>query len=453
MHVTYRNINHAFRELVNNIDSGAIPTRTSPSRNGEVLVVEEPVIVTYLEPRERVLFNQSRDCNPVFHVFESMWMLAGRNDLAPLKYYVSTFDQYSDDGATLNGAYGHRWRKSQGDHYYRGRGYIDQLNVLIEHLKKNPTSRRAVLDMWSVEDDLLKVDTSRDVCCNLNAMFSLVMGPCEDCDGGMGPQGHVRVIGPNTPLPHTNESGVIETCETCKGSKVAPSRIDMTVTNRSNDMILGMLGANACHFSFLQEYMAARLGVRVGVYNQFTNNMHVYTKNWKPEEWLKDYEPPSICTECHGSSTRAYLAHGTCHVCGKECWNTIPDFNAVTHYCDVKHDEHSKSCISPSSVPLVHDPVVFDEEVRRFIDNPEGSYTEPFLRTVAGEMCLAFRHHKERDYGKALEAAGRIAAQDWRIATLNWITKRQKGHLAKLGKALEGVDRDSQPSQSGLYLE
>jgi hypothetical protein len=35
----------------------------------------------------------------------------------------------------------------------------------------------------------------------------------------------------------------------------------MTVTNRSNDLCWGMLGANYVHFTILQEYLAARLGV------------------------------------------------------------------------------------------------------------------------------------------------------------------------------------------------
>src|SRR5690606_5311325 len=158
----------------------------------------------------RVLFNPERDCNPFFHLFEAMWMLAGRNDLAPLQYFVSTFGQFSDDGKTLNGAYGYRWRNAESSHEvinedYGGLGTVpgievdrvDQLNVIIEELRKNPDSRRCVLQMWNVQDDLMKISKSADVCCNTNCYFLITDG-----------------------------------------------KLDMTVCNRSNDMVLGMLGAN-----------------------------------------------------------------------------------------------------------------------------------------------------------------------------------------------------------------
>src|SRR5690606_25634418 len=110
--------------------------------------------------------------------------LAGRNDVAPLAYYNSRMTEFSDDGETFNGAYGYRWRhgkidgespvwSERNDLNVKGGHGIDQLQILIQHLKTNPNSRRAVLQMWNVEDDLLKVDSSKDVCCNLSACFSI----------------------------------------------------------------------------------------------------------------------------------------------------------------------------------------------------------------------------------------------------------------------------------------
>src|SRR3974390_2807104 len=79
------------------------------SRNGPVTVMEEPVTTTYIRPCERVLFWKERDANPFFHFFESLWMLAGRDDLAFLTKFVKRFEDFSDDGLTLHGAYGYRW--------------------------------------------------------------------------------------------------------------------------------------------------------------------------------------------------------------------------------------------------------------------------------------------------------------------------------------------------------
>lgn len=394
MHLHFRNVNEAFRSLTqtfylaqrNNGQAFECPVVLRSSRNGDVLMIEEPVTITYSHPRERVLFNQARDCNPFFHLYEALWMLAGRNDLAPLQYYVSDYGQFSDDGETLNGAYGYRWRHSQvPDHqnWENGDG-VDQLDILINHLKAVPNSRRAVLTMWNVEDDLLKIGStkkyqdfedwnnqpsepvSKDVCCNLNVMFALSQ-------------------------PYLNiDPECITSLDSYAKERYA---LDMTVTNRSNDMILGMLGANYVHFTMLQEYMAARLGVEVGKYHHITNNLHVYEKNWEPEKWLNWNE----LAGCENGTTD-YM----------RTWNTIP---------------------------LVKDPAVFEKELPQVVEqfarsnnnqSSSLSVTEPFFKEVAVPAFAAFQRHKERDYQGAEFWLRRIVADDWRIACTQWIEKRKR---------------------------
>lgn len=327
MHLKFDNVNDAFKGLVQGIQKGDIPTEKANSRVGEVIRAVEPMVVSYTHPQQKVLFNSTRDVNCYLTMFESLWMLAGRNDVAPLAYYSSKIaGMASDDGVTFNAAYGFRWRHhyaSSGDMYDE----IDQLELLITHLRKNPSSRRAVLQMWTAADDLLKVDITRDTACNLCCVFSL-------------------------------QNGVINVC----------------VYNRSNDLILGMLGTNVVHFGFLLEYVAAHLGVRVGTYNQITCDLHVYSDNWKPEVWL---------TGCE-----------------------------VVDY--------------PRPFPLVCNPEVFDAEVVRFIDNPFQAWREPFLESVAKPMCAGFKYYKEGKYLSAVEAARRIEAADWGRASREWIDRRLK---------------------------
>jgi len=196
------------------------------SRNGTVIVAPGPVVTIYRKPLERVVFWPERDANPFFHLYESLWMLAGRNDLKGLTRYVKDFDKFSDDGRTLDGAYGYRWRE-----FFN----IDQLKIIAGRLRDNPNDRRSVLQMWSPKHDLnldpLSTDADHlDVPCNLTATFQI------------------------------NTNG----------------ELDMAVFCRSNDMLLGAYGANAVHFGFLQEYMATWIGVPVGTYIQFSANMHVY---------------------------------------------------------------------------------------------------------------------------------------------------------------------------------
>lgn len=384
MHLTFSNVNDAFVGIVHGIHTKQIPTVETSSRNGPVLQIPEPVIITYLKPVQRVLFNINRDANPFFHLYEALWMLAGRNDAAPPAYYASNMRNYSDDGITLNGAYGYRWRNSvvcidqvrcqelqfpdHARHPVSTIWEVDQLQVLIDQLKQKPDSRRAVLQMWNVEDDLLRIDSSRDVCCNLSACFSIRQETLVDA------------------RPQDTASGLLP---------IVARYLDMTVFNRSNDLIWGTLGANAVHFSVLQEYLAACLGVGVGVYHQISNNQHVYKNNWKPEHWLD------------GLNVK------------KRTMFSPPILN-------YSKDVHV-------TVPLVQSQEQFDKEVPAFVEqhlafepqNGKDMWQEPFLMDVAKPMCHTFHMHKQRDYSAALEWISRIKSDDWRLAALNWINKRR----------------------------
>lgn len=204
------------------------------SRNGPTLELMYPTTVRYSCPNERVLFSKERDANPFFHLFESLWMLAGRNDVEFLKEYNKGMAQYSDDGQGFNAAYGQRLRQ----HFEK-----DQLHEVIELLRRNPDDRQAVLQIWDVAD--LGKETL-DKACNL------------------------------TIVP-----------------RIRHGKLDWTVYNRSNDYVYGMLGANAVHMSVIQEYVASMIGVEVGNYWQVSNCCHAYTDN---PVWQRVKDLP-ICVE------------------------------------------------------------------------------------------------------------------------------------------------------------
>lgn len=190
--------------------------REEESRNGRVLTVPYPTMLRIKNPCERVLFDPVRDANPYFHVMEFVWMMAGSNDAAWLSQFNKRMMSYADDGF-LRGAYGWRWRNPN-----------DQITDVINLLRTDSTSRQAVLSMWDPVYDGSRARTS-DRPCNTHIYFRFVNGA-----------------------------------------------LDMTICNRSNDMIWGMLGANAVHMTLLHEMVALSCDMDVGEYYVMTNNLHVY---------------------------------------------------------------------------------------------------------------------------------------------------------------------------------
>ena len=319
------------------------------SRNGAVYVAPTPVTTTYQRPWERVLVAPQRDANPFFHVIEAMWMLAGRNDVKTVAYYVARMKQFSDDGRKLHGAYGHRWR----DHFFstatlqivseqvlKERTFdtlydlrpMDQLAVIIQRLAADPEDRRCVIQMWDTAEDLN--NPSKDVPCNT----------------------HVYVwITPD-------------------------NKLSITICCRSNDIVWGAYGANAVHFSFLQQYLADGLGLSMGPMYQISNNFHGYDATLEP---LFDahMEDPYLKMEA----------------CG------IPLF------------EHPR------------DRAAFDLDLRAFFD--EGvtvGLVTPFMRKVVVPISMAYRAYKKKHRGDALEIVQQLkaVAPDWYIACSLWLERR-----------------------------
>jgi hypothetical protein len=215
-----RNVNGALAQGVFNFYQHiATPfTRIVSPRGMPTMEWSGPVVTYFDRPRERVLFSPTRDANPFMHFFGSLWMLAGRNDLAFLTTFTKRFAEFSDDGETLSGAYGWRWRTA----------WWDQLDGLITLFREDPETRRAVLTMWGTSE-LVRKKRSKDVPCNTHVYFKLRDG-----------------------------------------------ELDMTVCCRSNDMLWGAYGTDSVDFSTLQEYLADKLEVNVGRHVHLSDSFHVY---------------------------------------------------------------------------------------------------------------------------------------------------------------------------------
>jgi hypothetical protein len=310
------------------------------SRDGDVIVAPGPVATVYDCPVERVVFWPERDANPFFHLFESLWMLAGRNDLALPQCFVKSFDRFSDDGVTLHGAYGHRWRNWPGD----------QLDRIVDLMSGHSRTRRAVLTMWDPDRDLFP-EQGKDVPCNTTIYFSESYG-------------------------RANER----------------NRLDMMVCCRSNDIVMGLYGANAVHFSMLMEYMAARLDLEVGTMTTISNNFHSYARDY------------------NRIRTGALALWGP-------IWDDCP---------------YAREEVKP--FPLVDDPSSWDQELLFMLSAAEAKsedrirtgaiWKNSFFPRVVLPMYLAHEAWRAGDWLRAGYYTREIAASDWQLAVAQWLLRR-----------------------------
>lgn len=367
-----RNVNYALAQGVGFIHSLGV---REPSRNGDVLRMVQPVTTVYESPNERVLFHPWRDANPFFHLIESLWMIAGRDDLPSLTKYVSNFGQFSDDGETVPGAYGKRWRDWDPeaaqfqDPAVRGTSYVrwgDQLSRVVEQLRTNPRDRRVVIQMWDPAVDVARnIAGSKDVPCNITA------------------------------LPFETDG-----------------ELNLTVFCRSNDMVLGAYGANAVHFSFLLEYLAARVGLKVGRYYQVSNNFHAYVEN---------AGDPNACWPTDWGPVDPYAMGAV------EPFPIFKDFDVPPWTVDpMKHQTHETELDTARERIISQDLALF------FDEGPEVANRAarwPFLKQIAAPMALAHRHWKtgkgEDRFVGALEILAQMPERnDWRRACEEWINRR-----------------------------
>lgn len=313
-YVVARNVPEAYSECVWRMKVCGKPEDT---RNGPVLAMPGPFMLTITNPWERVLFDPVRRANPYFHLIEFIWMMAGSRDARWLSQFNKKMIQYSDDGVNNYGSYGFRWR----EHFN-----MDQIQHIADILSREPTTRRAVMSMWDPEMDLLG---GKDLPCNTTIYFRLL-----------------------------------------------DWKLDMTVCNRSNDLIWGMLGANAVHMTLLHELIALAADLYVGRYRVFTNNLHVYTE-------LPDYA-------------------------------RIMETNSpVDHYRDY----------------MLHYPLLspreklidFLTDAEDFVLSKDGfnsSFRTGWFRDVAQPMARAYDLRRKKE--DETDEIDKVRAEDWKLAAMLW---------------------------------
>lgn len=215
-------------------------------RGLKCLELPHPVLIQITNPTDRCITITERKWNRYLPFAESLWLALGLNDLALPGKYVKRLYEYSDDGITMRGGYGPRLRGYSGiatdynvkmvkDHL-RTTGHVntvDQLRYVVESLNRDINTRQAIIEIGDpVKDDFDEHDNlkvTKDYPCSRSLQFMMVNG-----------------------------------------------RLNCTLYIRSNDILYGMSGVNIFNFTWMQEYIANIIGVPIGVYYHFCNNLHVY---------------------------------------------------------------------------------------------------------------------------------------------------------------------------------
>jgi len=201
------------------------------------------VNITLQNPRARLITSKIRKVNYGFATGEFLWYYAGKNDLATMLYYNKRMKDFSDDGLTLNSAYGHRIftekyykAESNGETIFETTQWLAVVNTLLD----DNDSRRAVITINQPKDVAnASMIGSKDVPCTLSLQFF-----------------------------------------------IRKNRLHLHVLLRSNDVWWG-LPYDVFSFTLLQEIMLKTLqtsglkSLKLGEYHHSAGSIHLYERDWK----------------------------------------------------------------------------------------------------------------------------------------------------------------------------
>jgi len=235
---TYKDVHEAFIGTVKDVMSKGndITVRGMPTKElmGHAFKVENADM--------RMLAMPERGTNPFAQIAETLWMLAGRDDLDWLELYIPQCKKWSDDGKTWRGAYGPRLRNWRNPEITDAG--VDQLMRVSDLLNNDPGTRQAVMTIWDPAKDWVK---SKDIPCN-NWLHFIIR------DG----------------------------------------KLHLNVGVRSNDAIYGFSHNDFFSWSMLLQMMAHWSGVHTGSITWFAGSYHIYDKYYVLARKIALCDTPSM---------------------------------------------------------------------------------------------------------------------------------------------------------------
>lgn len=346
---------------------------------GKVVKELRPAAFEYNKPTNRVTFLGSRRINPFFQLAESLWILSGRADVEWLVKFNKNMSSFSDDGIWFNAPYGERirtWNKNSAHNIVINP--IDQLADAYMKLSADKDTRQAVVVISNPMFDNYNYtvgEKGKDIACNLIFTF-----------------------------------------------KIRHGKLNITVFNRSNDLHWGVMGANLCQFSTIQETMAAWLGVEVGTYTQITDSLHIYLDDYGAKcttdviDYYESHDPAEVenTFECKQEPRMSLNREGFDQFLSIY-WGTLDGFIMDDDY--IQNPEDRAKLIE----------MIDDMHRHGIIDD---------YWTFAVKAMLAYRLNRLGHHQDCLEIIAGLEDCQWKISMLYFM----KSIIKKDGKDVDMID-------------
>ena len=225
----------AFHKILDSLQSDGIESNPRGLKIKELINVN----VEIENPRDRIITCPERKFSSSYAFGELAWYLSARNDLDTMSYYSSRMANGTDDGLTLNSAYG--YRIFSGNHPKIG---FDQWENVLRLFKNDKDTRQAIIHLHTANEK-----KTNDEVCTLSLQFF-----------------------------------------------VRNNKLDMITTMRSNDVVLGFT-YDVFQFTMLQEMMLNDLkkidgfeNLELGKYYHNVGSMHLYLNNFYKQKSFDFFE-------------------------------------------------------------------------------------------------------------------------------------------------------------------
>lgn len=181
-------------------------------------------------PTQKLIIIPGFITNEEYAKAELDWYLAATNLIDYSPTIQKAWEKYSDDGKTVNSAYGYKiFSKSPLTHN------ISQWDWVKDKLLKDRDTRQAIINLNLIDD---KLKPTKDFTCTMFLQFYI------------------------------------------RGNK-----LHMFVILRSQDIYLGTRNDFYCFMS-LQQKMAEELGIEVGAYRHYCVSLHIYERHFYKLDYI-----------------------------------------------------------------------------------------------------------------------------------------------------------------------